>query len=284
MLEKIESHKSSVEELKSFLEDGNKKVYGVFYTNSFFSKRYLSRAHLLLNEINIEDKEVRMTLSTRIEPMGLLEVESTLEMFVKHGAGDVPGLFPEEGVDEEPLVSRVAEPIGAYQRLYSVDLAVILKDPEVTYKVFTIADSTFTLVSIKHKLEDDFEQQVNILLSNSVDKLYLFSHFFGKTLEDKDAEMLLELIVNENITGKAIVGVEIGTELGTASGVFPLEEMISAYTTAAGDYTFGTGSGYIQIPYSSLSSYKVTCVPTELVGSYTLHLTSEREEIKIYFE
>src|SRR5690606_3765329 len=118
--------------------------------------------------------------------------------------------------------------------LFSTDLFLILDNPELTFQEFTIAGSKFTLVNLKHILKDEedtedegFEQEVSILFGEA-DRLYLFSHFYNKELNARDTKLIFDLIVDENITGKAITGVKIDSPSGSTSAIFPKGEMISS--------------------------------------------------------
>lgn len=279
----IKEQTGTLKKLHNLLGDSGRTVHGVFYTNSFFSQRYLCRSHVLVDNINIEDETIKLTLATRLEKIGLMEIENTLEMLVKHEAGDLPGFSP-EGMFDDPHVDQpfVAEAISVKQHLYSVDLLLIVKEPTVTYQEFTIAGSKFALVNLKHRLEDDFEQTITILFGES-DKLYFFSHFFDKELNVRDTKMILDLIIDENITGKAIKGIKIDSVSGVTSTVFPFDELINSYSNSSKDIVFGTGAGYIRIPQANLGDYKLKCVPTEF-GQYRLDLIGKKDTIHLYME
>lgn len=281
----IPKHEGTLKKLQDLLESDKCKIHGVFYTNSFFSQRYLSRSHLLVDEMNIEDNAVKLTVSTRLEKVGLMEIESTLAVLEKHTAGDLPGFTPEGLIPNDNRTGRpfVPEPVGVTQQLYSVDLLLILKDPEVTYQEFKIAGEYFTLVNLTHKLEDYYEQTVTLLFGRA-DKLYLFSHFFDKQLTTEDTRLIMDLIVDTNITGKAIRSVKLETTSGASSSIYPYEELISSYVTTSGDLVFGTGAGYVRIPSGKLKDYKLTCVPTEQSGQYRLDLEGKTETIRLYME
>lgn len=283
----VEKKEGSIEFLKRILGSKHKKVYGVFYTNSFFSQRYLCRNHLL-NKMEFEEDIVKLTVSTRLENVGLLEIENTLDMLVKYEAGDIPGLMP-EGVfgKEEAVEPSLPESVSVTQFLTSVDLFLVLKKPEITYQDFWIAGHRFTLINIVHQLGEDnkepeFEQVVSLLIGE-VGKLYFFSHFHDKELTKTDMKRVLDLIIDENITGKAITGVKLETESGVSSSVFPYENLISSYTSSNGDIVFGTGSGYVLIPGKDIDKYKMKCIANEK-GAYRLELRYKKNTVKIYFE
>jgi hypothetical protein len=285
LVKNIEEQTGSLETLKALLEDEERKIHGVSYTNSFFSQRYLCRQHALVDNINIEDNTVKLTVSTRLERMGLLEIENTLDVLVQHTAGDIPGFTPEGLLPDDEVVDRpfVAEPVGVRQQLFSVDVLLIMEKPTITYQEITIAGSMFTLVNIEHSLDDYFDQTVTLLFGEK-DKLYLLSHFFGKELTTEDMRIVLDLIVDENITGKAIHAVKMESESGASWGIFPYDELINSYMTAAGEYVFGNGSGYIRISDKSLEDYKLECVPSGRTGAYRLDMVGSKETIRIFME
>lgn len=269
--------------LKSLIANKHKQVYGVFYTNSFFSQRYLCRQHLL-NKVEFTEDSLKLTIATRLEQVGLLEIENTLDMLVRYEAGDIPGLMPEGLLDPEDDVPTefLPEAISVTQYLTSVDLLLTVKDPEVTYQIFNIAGSKFTLVNIHHKLGEDFEQTITLLFG-TVGKLYFLSHFYDKELNEKDVKLIMDLIVDENITGKAVIGVNTYLPGGVHTSVLPFDRLISSYTSQNGDYVFGDGSGYVYIPRERLSDYDVRCVSDEK-GSYTLEFRHAHYVIRLMLE
>lgn len=282
-LRDIEKQEGSLELLKGLLEDKSRKVHGVFYDNSFFSQRYLTRSYVTTKDFNIEEDTVKLTLGTRVEIVGIMELENTLDMLVQHEAGDMPGFAPFGEQADLPVVPEV---VTAGKYLYTVDLMLILKSPTVTYQEFTIADTVFTLVTLKHTLGDDeFDQEIQMLFGDA-DKLYLFSHFYGKKLTPSEIELVFDFIVDRNITGKAIVAVKLESHSGASSGIFPYEKLISSYTGVTGDYIFGATTGYIKIPAGCLKNYMLQLVPNEKSGSYRLELFHDDvdDTIKIYME
>lgn len=287
-LRKIKEQEGTLKKLDNLLNDSSKRVHGVFYTNSFFTQRYLTRSHVLSEDVNIKDKEVRLSIVTRLEEVGLMEIENTLHMLVKHEAGDVPGLAPEglyEGYTEDEDVDRphIPEVVSVKQHLFSVDLLLIMREPTITYKEFTIAGSKFTLLNIYNELEEGFNQTVSLLFGDS-DKLYFFSHFHNKELNQRDSRMILDMIVDENITGKAVTGIKVETANGLSNSLFPVERLIGSYTNLAGDLIFNTDTGYVKIPANSLKNYKMECKATTSKGDYRVALESKNDKIFIYFE
>ncbi|AOZ62099.1 hypothetical protein QCM8_181 [Bacillus phage QCM8] len=273
--------------LQTLLEGSQKKVHGVFYTNDYFSERYLSRAHVLSEEINIEDGTLKLKISTRVEKPGIFELENTLDELVKYEAGDIPG-FAEEGQQNE---LPMAEVISATKSLYSVDLVLIMKEPKIMYVTFDIAGVPFILVTIDYelgmqseigKVEDTFKQQVKILFGHP-DKINFFSHFYGKELTNGDKRSILKLILDENITGKAILAVEYDSALAVTQ-LFPFTTMIGAYTTANGEMVFTSGSGYIKLKDRIVKEGTLRMTPHVHKGQYRLDLISDEGTVGIIME
>lgn len=282
----IKEQTGTLKKLDNLLKDESRKVHGVFYTNSYFSQRYLSRSHVLVDNINVKDNEIKLKLSTRLEKVGLMEIENTLDMLVKHEAGDMPGFTP-EGIYGEGLESvdrpTLPEPVSVTQHLFSVDLLLIMKDVKITYQEFKIAGSNFTLINLHNQLEEEFEQTVSLLFG-AADRLYFFSHFYDKNLTVRDSKLILDLIVDENITGKAITGVRLDSPSGAGSMIHPIESMISSYTIASGAIVFGTDTAYVRIPRRELHMYNMYCLPVGPSGAYQILLEGAKENINIYME
>lgn len=281
----IKVQDGSLKKLNNLLRDENRKVHGVFYTNSFFSQRYLSRSHALVDNINLEEDSIKLTVSARLERTGLLEIENTLEVLVQNEAGDIPGFTPEGLLPDLPQGENpfIAEAVGVNQQLFSVDVLLIMREPKVTYQKFTIAGVEFVLVNLTQSFGDTYEQTVSLLFGD-VAKLYFFSHFYNKKLSVRDMKILFDLIVDTNITGKSVVGVKLESLSGASSSVFPFEELISSYRATSGDYIFGTGAGYVRIPYKKLADYAMSLVPNPDTGSYRIDLESYKDTIRIYME
>jgi hypothetical protein len=275
----IPVQEGSLEFLQKLFEDSNKKIHGVYYTNDFFSQRYLCRSHIS-KDVTIEDNTLKITIPTRLENVGLLEIENTLDVLVQHEAGDLPGYT----YNGENLA--IPEPVSVNQYLFAVDMFLILKDPTVSYQLFNIADSKFHLVNIDHKLgegEDEFNQTITLLFG-AADKLYFFSHFYNKELSESDKQIMLDLVMDGNITGKAIVAAKVESSSGASTGIFPMDKLISAYRGAGGDYTLGGATGYVKIPQKAMQGYKLELIPVLKTGSYTMNFIGENETVRIYFE
>ncbi|UJH95657.1 hypothetical protein [Bacillus phage vB_BtM_BMBsp2] len=274
--------KGSLEMLQGMLKDKRKQVYGVFYTNDFFSKRYLARNHVLAEEVNVEEKTVKLKIATRVEHAGLWELENTLDALVRYEAGDIPGY---DYTDENATIPSVAEPISVIKHLYSIDLVLVMKEPSITYQSFSIAGVKFLMINILHVMEDDgdeFEQKVSLLFSEA-GKMSVFSHLYNKEFKPEDIHMLLSLIMDKNITGKAILSVRSHHKSGLTISISPDEDLISTWVTANDSYVFGTGLGYINVPYNSIDTYTLTLNPGVLVG-HQLELENEEHTLHILLE
>lgn len=278
-------YEAHLSQLKFLLEEEERKIHGVYYTNDYFSQRYLCRNHALI-DLDIEENSISTKIALRLEPQGLFEIENTLDMLVEHEAGDLPGYVPQgsEDGDGNPLFQHLLpEPISVNQYVIPVDLLLIMKEPKVTFQDFSIAGYDFTVVNLYHKLGEDFEQTVSLLFGYS-DKMYFFSHFYDRKLVYKEFKTIIDLIMNENITGRAIRSVRIDNGGSSSCGLFPYEGLISSYISVDGDYVFGDGSAYIRIPGDSLKDYKMQCEPNVQNGAYTLSLYGKKDTIRIYME
>lgn len=290
-IQSVKEREGSLRKLKSLLDNKDLKVHGVSYTNNFFSQHYLCRSSVLVNDINIKDNIVKLTLATRVEQNGLPDLENTLEFLARYEAGDIPGFTPEGMYDESEKQDTefiVTEPISISTFLISVDILLKLTAPTVKYKEFTIAGEKFTLVELHQVFEverdeddeddvaDDFEQSITLLFG-SADKMYLLSHFYDKDLNIRDMKMILDLFVDENLTGKAIRSMACQLPNGITLYQFPFDSLVNSYTTLEGDYIFGSGFGYVRLTDSQLKKFKMECVPSR--GGYSIQLLSKELDI-----
>ncbi|AIW03553.1 hypothetical protein CPT_Moonbeam155 [Bacillus phage Moonbeam] len=282
-------HTASLKKVKNLLNDPGKKVQGVFYKNTHFSQRYLARAYTLIKDINVVEGRIKLQVSMRIEGGGLPELENTLEELVAYNAGDVPGFTPEgyfEGSDleEEPLPVDV---VATTKELYNVDILLNMGYVHVTYQEFRIAGKLFTLVNLHNILgsyeEVPFEQMVTLLFGEA-DNLYFFSNFHNENLSVRDSKLILDLIMDENITGKVIKQVKLESVDGVSASVNPYEELISSYVSMDGDYIFGMGAGHLKIPKDELGNYKMRVIPQGPGGSYQIMLFNNKNTIRLYME
>lgn len=275
LLSDIKAREGSLQRLKNLFADTSRKVHGTFYTNSFFSKRYTCRSHGLLDKLDVTANEVTLTVSTRVEPAGLAEVEATIDMFVEFGGGDVPGFMPESLLTPETGDQQlIPEIVGITQQLYSIDIMAKMKEPVVKYQDFRMAGQSFTLVEVHHQINEDFFQTVTLLFGDA-SKMYFFSHFVDAPLNTRDTQRMLELIAHDNITGKlmASVGVKAPGEGGETT-LYPYTEFLSVYTNMEGDYIIGTGAGYTKIANTSIPTYRMDVSPMGS-GAYMLRLDSK---------
>jgi len=277
--------KCTLQKLQNLLKDSTRKVHGVYYTNDFFSKRYIARANRLSDSIVVDKGKntVKAKVTTRMEKSGLMEIENTLDVLVKHKAGDMPGFMPESLLDEDQKPELIAEPISVSQYLYSVDLDLIMENPKVTFQDFTIAGHKFTIVNLYHSLGEDMKQNLSLIFGES-DKMYLFSHFVNTNLTTRDSKMILDLIVDENITGKAIRGVIFNANNKVSVSVYPYDELINSYRSGRGNYVFGTAAGAISVPESEISKYRMSVKAISISGAYELTLKGKDNKIVLLTE
>lgn len=256
----LKEYKGTLKKLDNLLKDTDRGIQGVYYTNSFFSQRYLTKAFAIADHLSIADNSVNLKIVTRVEKAGILEMNNTSDMLLDYAAGEVKAfsLDPEEAYAHNPT-TPIPEPISVNMALFPFDIELFMKDPEVTYQEVTIAGSKFTLINLHQVLdqEKELEQTVSLLFGER-DKLNFFSHFLNKTLTSRDTKLILDLIVDENITGRAVTSVSYRNEEGVISRVFPYEELINSYRNSNGHYIFGTGHGYMRIPKDSLHKYQMT--------------------------
>lgn len=256
----LKEHKGTLKKLDNLLKDADRDIQGVYYTNSFFSQRYLTKSFAIAEHLSVTDNSVNLSIVTRVEKAGILEMQNTSDMLLDYAAGEVKAfsLDPEEAYAHNPT-TLIPEPISVNMALFPFDVELFMKDLEVTYQEVTIAGSKFTLINLHQVLdqEKELEQKVSLLFGER-DKLNFFSHFLNKTLTSRDTKLILDLIVDENITGRAVKSVSYRNEEGVISQVFPYEELINSYRNSNGHYIFGTGHGYLRIPEDSLYKYKMT--------------------------
>ena len=280
----IKLQSGTMKKLNNLLSDNSKKIYGVFYTNDFFSERYLARAHALVDKIDVEEEHIRFLVSTRVESAGMTEIDETFHMLNEYEAGDIPKYKSPRLVEEDDAeYPYIPEVVGAVTYVYTIDILLNMKKPTITYQEFSLAGGKFTLVNLTERLEDEFEQTVSLLFGET-DKLYLFSHLLNKELTARDAKIIFDLIIDENITGKAIRSVKLVSYSGSGAGVLPHKGMISSYLSTSNEYIIGDGSGYIRIPKDSLKDYKMALHTEGSTGSFRLDLMGKRDTIMIYFE
>lgn len=276
----IKEREGSISKLKNLLD--SRKVHGVSYTNNYFNKRYLCRSSVLDKDVSIENGQVKLTIAARVEASGMWEIEETLKMLLKFEAGAMPGFSPdwmfENGEERKHL--EFASPTEV---MTTVDIMLDMKDPQIAYKDFSIAGSKFTLVEVHQELDEEFTQTITLLFGES-DKMYLLSHFYDKDLNARDAKMILDLIVDENLTGKLVRSVMLEIPNGASSAVFPFERAIASYLGDDNEYVFGDGSGVLTISIDNLNDYKMTCEPNGTDGSYMIYLEGKGHSIAFMLE
>ncbi|WCS69263.1 hypothetical protein Goe20_01460 [Bacillus phage vB_BsuM-Goe20] len=279
-IKNMKVYTASLQKVKNLFADKEKQVYGVFYTNSFLGHRYLCRSHVLHNDVNIQEDAAELTITTRVEKAGLLEMENTLDMLMRYSAGDLSGFTPESQYED---ASVQPEPVSTSVNLYSIDVSLKMKEPIVTYQNFTLGGSSFTLVNLRQHLDEEIEHTVSLLFGEA-EGLYLFSKLYDQDLTARDLKLLLDLIVDENLTGKAIKAVRYESDSGLSIGIFPYEEQISSYTNTAGDYIFGNAAGYVRIPKEDIGKYKLVCEPRGSNGAFQVTLKGKNSRIHLFME
>lgn len=250
-----------------------KKVFGAYYTNSLFSRVYLTRHNMLMEDVNVSEDKVQMTVSTRVDGNGIDELENTLQMLIEYGIGDVPGV----SADGSYLIEETQNPeyISLNETLFTVDLQLILKEPKVSFREFTIAGNKFTLLTLTHTVTDYFEQEVKLLYGEPDDsKLFFLSHFAGEKLSMRDAGLILDMIVDENITGKAIVSANFRdtTKFAALTTIYPLNSLIGMYSNIEGDIIINNDNSFLLFPSKSLEDVTMRCEPLLDAGGYSIIL------------
>ncbi|QZA69621.1 hypothetical protein 035JT004_123 [Bacillus phage 035JT004] len=256
----LKEYKGTLKKVYNLLNDTDRGIQGVYYTNSFFSQRYLTKSFAVADYLNITDNSINLKIVTRVEKAGILELESTNDMLLEYAAGEVKAfsLDPEEAYAHNPTTA-IPEPVSVNTALFPFDIELFMKDPVVTYQEVTIAGSKFTLVNLHQVLdkEKELEQTVSLLFGER-DRLTFFSHLLNKTLTSRDVKLILDLIIDENITGRAVKSVSFRNEEGVVNTIFPYEELINSYRSSGGNYVFGTGHGFLRIPKEGLHKYQMT--------------------------
>lgn len=286
--------------LKELLEDKTKKVHGVHYTNDFILSNPMARAHVLQDEVSIEDNELTIKFAMRTQSDNFYELENTLELLTLNNAGDIPGYiigdhdYPDGVLDQPYLEERISPTIS----LYTVDMLLKLKDPMVTAHTVTIAGYTFDWVTINHSLfiadvigeaptdTDHFVEQELTLIFGDAKKLNFLSHFNRKELDYTDIKKIMAMISQDNLIGKAIQGVELENKKGgLGSFLAPITELVSLSTENNG-YHFYTLDSRLTVPFRFLkkedTTYRVSI--TEEGQFYNIILEDELAKITITLE
>lgn len=289
-LKDIKEQTGTMRKLSNLLD--SKKVYGVYYTNCFMSERYLSRSHLDVKELDVKNNEIRMTIPTRVEAQGIRELETTLGMLVEYKIGDIPNITTEaeEGSPHGDIIPVADDIVSVNEHLHNIDLYLIVEEPEITYKEFSIAGEKFTLVELHHIIDpsDDVASQVEqtiTILFGEVGNLYFLSHFHNKNLTSRDTKMIMDLIVDENITGKAITSISVASKSTSIhTYLYPLTSLIGSFKNVSNTIIFSTDTGLVRLEEEDLNKYKMECVPINSEGHYLIKLEGKNESIHISFD
>jgi hypothetical protein len=291
----IKVQQGSLQKLHNLLKD--KKVYGVHYTNNLLSRDYIARPMLLGEYVNLKEETVQVKLTQRVDMRGLGEMEATLYMFQhltpEEGTliGDLPGFTPEgllqgSGIDEQDQLPDTVTPT---QELFSVDVLLNWQKPEITYQEFTISGSKFTLVEMKYEetfsypgeeedgeeYDDNFTQVISLLFGEP-GKMYFFSHFDEKKLNSRDCRLIIDLVKNQNITGKFIKAAYLFSGEGSAT-LYPYKEALTLYNNTGGDLILGNGSGYFGF-YKNALTEVLSCyiLPNKRTGGCDISLRPKK--------
>lgn len=287
-LKHIKKRKATLQKLNNLTSDENQEVYGVTYTNSFLSQRYLTRSQVMVDKADVHNQQVDMKLMLRVEAEGLDEMESTLHMLTDNKAGDLPGFMVEEEsleIDPYGTVDRptMQELISVGQGMLTVDMVLNISNPDIYFKEVTIAGSKFTLVEIYQKFDEHFDQTITLLFGGA-GNMYFLSHFYNKNLNKRDANNILDMFIDENILGKAIIEARVDTVGGASSVLYPIESVVGSYWAINGDIILNTRTNYLRIPVGKENNYKMTCEPYTKAGNYQIRLEGKHETITIIIE
>jgi hypothetical protein len=277
----------------------SKRVYGVHYNNSMFSRDYIARPTVMMSHVDLDNDVLELKIAQRVNGAGLAEMEATHYAFQalssdkEHLIGDLPGFTPEgmlegSGIPEE---ERQPDTVTPTEQLYTVDVQLRLESPEITYQEFTIGGSKFTLANIVYNIpfsteedesgeKDVFSQHVSLLFGEP-SKMYFLSHFVDKKLNSRDARYLLELLTDQNITGKLIRGVHL-TGSGAGGGIYPYGESLTLYKNNYGSLIIGNGSGYLTLYQDYISVFDHFQVSTNgKAGGFEIKLKPRKSESQI---
>lgn len=287
-LKHIKKRKATLQKLNNLTNNENQTIYGVSYTNSFLSQRYLTRSQAMVDKADIHNEQVDMKLMIRVEAEGLDEMESTLHMLTDNKAGDLPGFMVEEEsleIDPYGTVDRpsMQELISVGQGMLTVDMVLNVKNPDIHFKEFTVAGNKFTLIELHQKFDEHFDQTITLLFGEA-GNMYFLSHFFNQDLNKRDADTILDMLVDDNILGKAIIEARVDTVGGASSVLYPIESVVGSYWTLNGDIILNTRTNYLRIPVGGGNKYKMTCEPYTKAGDYQIRLEGKHETITIIIE
>lgn len=273
----------TIKRLQKLLEGNKKQIYGVSYINSYLTKRHICRNNAEVRNIDIEQGIIDVDLTVRVEDVGATELDITRNMLVTKGLGEITNNYIPDNVfekDSEHIYNEpvIVENVSITQGLRSVDISLTFDEPTLTTQDFSIAGSKFTLVNIKQYIEDENFEHTITLLFGDTGKLNILSHFYDKDLTSRDAKLIMQLVMDNNLTGKALSGVRyISKEVDTT--LFPLENLITPFVNSSGNYVFASGTGYIVLSRSEINKITMYVYVDNSNGTYTI--TIEGKDYKL---
>lgn len=240
----------TMRKLRNHLDNDEQTIHGVYYNNSIYSRRYLAQDTVYVQDIDISNNRLKMSVTTRVEfsDVGIEEVNMTKEALHYYEAGTVPHyLFYDKDGNQYQPHEELEEPVTATMSLISMEVLLEMDQPRIYHRNVVIGGQGFDLFEI-HQDFDGFKQSVQFLFGRQ-DKLTFLSHFHGKKLNMKDSQKILELIVKENVTGKAIVGIRSEAE-GMVTNLTPVRDMITSIYSFDNEPIFTTDGGYVKLTKS----------------------------------
>jgi hypothetical protein len=275
--------------LKMLDKDPEKQIYGVFYTNSLLSQRYVSRTATAYVDFGKNEfkQEVGISLAMRLETAGLTEMESTLDVLARNQAGDLPGATPEGYYEREggDIHKGIPELLSTQAGLSTVDLFVRFKDPSYEAEDFTIQGNTFTKVKIEETVEEGFDHSVTLIYGKE-GRMSILSFFKDKVLDKRDTRSVLGLIADNNYTGREVTSVRVFDKITeTAMVLYPQKALLPILTGLSTKdrelYMIGDHGGNITFCLDHLKEVNLTCKTVGKKGWYDLIIDSKYTRITI---
>ncbi|AEQ34333.1 hypothetical protein D307_gp131 [Bacillus phage Bastille] len=239
-----ETVNSGLAQLDSLIQNEERKIIGVTYTNDFFSSNPLARAHVMNDRLQVTEDSLEIGFFMRLEYNTLPELESTLEVLALNDAGDVMGYIADGEVWDKPnLEERITENYS----LFTADVFLKMKQPSVTFEEIEILNKVYTLAAVTHKIvldEDAFFEQTIKLLFGYEGQLTILSDFANREASiilGTEMQKVIKLLENDNVLGKAITGAVYHHAYGH-SVVSTNNEMIKILSTPSGIYLTGDES------------------------------------------
>ncbi|AZF89299.1 hypothetical protein Goe5_c01930 [Bacillus phage vB_BthM-Goe5] len=236
-----ETVNSGLAQLDSLIQNEERKIIGVTYTNDFFSSNPLARAHVMNDRLQVTEDSLEIGFFMRLVYNSLEELESTLEVLALNDAGDVMGYIADGEVWDKPnLEERITENYS----LFTADVFLKMKEPSVTFEEVKILNKVYTIAAVTHKIEVDedayFEQTIKLLFGYE-GQLTILSDFVNRESSAQEGLKVIKLLENENVLGKAITGAVLHHRHGH-SIVSTNTAMVQILTTPMGLYIVGDES------------------------------------------